>query len=117
MPIPKISRLILQKPARLTKADLINAESELGREIFGSIPAGHRREFFHHDKNIWIFHESWPNGPETREMTVRYEVRMTGVFKKPLGGKYKQLEGVELENFVSATKKYLELIKTYIYDK
>jgi hypothetical protein len=116
MPLPKISDLIFSNPKKITEADLINAESEAAREIFGPVPAGHRREFFHHGKNVWIFHESWPNGDQTREMTVRYEVRMTGVFKKPLGGKYKQLSGSELDNFIRATRKYLKLIKVRVYN-
>jgi basic membrane lipoprotein Med (substrate-binding protein (PBP1-ABC) superfamily) len=49
------------------------------------------------------------------EMTVRYEVRPTGVYKKPEGGMYEKIEGEELENFRRAARGYLKLVKTKLY--
>lgn len=101
---------------RPSRAELINAESRLGSMIFGPIPAGHRREFFHDRENIWIWHESWTDTERrARELTVRYEVRPSGVYKKLSAGKYFRLEGAELENFRKATRAYLSLIKQHIY--
>ena len=37
--------------------ELINAESALGRTLFGDVAPGHQREFFMHKKNVWIWHE------------------------------------------------------------
>jgi len=106
-------RLRFHRPSR---ADLINAESRLGSTIFGPIPTGHRREFFHDRENVWIWHESWVDaGRHTRQLTVRYEVRPSGVYKKISAGKYFRLEGAELENFRKATRLYLRLIKQHIY--
>ena len=101
---------------KLSYDDLINAESALGRTLFGPIPAGHQREFFQHKKNVWVWHESFLN-PEgvMEEMTIRYEVRPTGVYKKPMNGHYQKLEGAELDNFRKAAKGYLELVKTKLY--
>lgn len=101
---------------RPTRAELINAESSLGRTLFGPIPTGHRREFFHDRANVWIWHEGWtePNR-ESRQMTIRYEVRPTGVFKKLSAGSYVALEGNELENFRRAAHAYLYLIKRNLY--
>ena len=101
---------------RPTRAELINAESSLGRTLFGPIPAGHRREFFHDRENVWLWHEAWvePNR-EARQMTIRYEVRPTGVFKKLSAGSYVALEGNELENFRRAAHAYLYLIKRNLY--
>lgn len=87
--------------------DLINAESALGRTLFGPVPEGHVREFFHHQKNVWLWHE---NGT-----TIRYEVRKDGVYKRILGEKYHKITGSELENFRKATKTYLQLVKTHLY--
>ena len=99
-----------------TRADLINAESRLGSQLFGPIPAGHRREFFHDRDNIWIWHEGWTDeSHRTRQLTVRYEVRPNGVFKKLSAGKYLKLEGAELENFRRATHAYLKVIKQELY--
>ena len=89
--------------------DLINAESALGRTLFGDVAPGHRREFFMHKKNVWIWYE---NG-----LTIRYEVRECGVFKKVGEGGYQKVTGEELEHFTAATKAYLELVKTRIYNK
>ena len=100
----------------LTHADLINAESRLGSTIFGPIPAGHRREFFHDQENIWIWFESWHDETgRPHQLTVRYEVRTSGVYKKISAGAYFKLAGDELENFRRATHAYLGLIKKYLY--
>ncbi len=105
-------------PVHLTRADLINAESQLGSTIFGPIPAGHRREFFHDRNNVWIWHEDWSDGQNNpHQMTVRYEVRPTGVYKKIAQGKYLKLEGDELENFRKATHAYLYVIKKNLYQR
>lgn len=106
-------RLRFRRPSR---ADLINAESRLGSTIFGPIPEGHRREFFHDRENIWIWHESWTDSEHhARQLTVRYEVRPSGVYKKLSAGRYFKLEGAELENFLKATRTYLRLIKQHLY--
>ncbi len=101
----------------LTRADLINAESRLGSTIFGPIPAGHRREFFHDQNNVWIWHEDWYDGQNNpHQLTVRYEVRTSGIYKKVATGKYFKLEGEELENFRRATHVYLDVVKKNLYN-
>lgn len=101
---------------KLTMEELINAESAIGRMVFGPIPEGHRREFFESQKNVWFWYESWVDARGVmQEMTIRYEVRPTGVYKKVVGGSYSKLEGDELNNFRKAAKSYLNLIKTKLY--
>ncbi len=96
----------------MTKDDLINAESRLGSTIFSSVPAGHRREFFHDRENIWIWFESWRDETDHQhQLTVRYEVRTSGVYKKISAGSYFKLAGDELENFRRATHAYLYIVK------
>lgn len=109
VPVPRRSSL-------RTIDDKINAESELGRTIFGPIPAGHQREFFEHRKNLWIWHESWSEFGNRREVTMRYEVRPNGVFKRVNNLPYVKVSGEELDNFRAATKTYLDLIKTKLYN-
>lgn len=102
-----------RKPSR---AQLINAESRLGSQIFGPIPEGHRREFFHDRQNIWIWHEAWTDeNAHARQLTVRYEVRKTGVYKKVAAGAYFKLEGAELNNFRNAANTYLRVVKKWLY--
>lgn len=88
--------------------NLINAESALGRTLFGEVPAGHSREFFCLKKNVWLWYE---NG-----LMIRYEVRENGVYKQ-IGSNttYTKVVGEELRNFRNATKAYLELVKSHIY--
>lgn len=106
----------LRRTAFMTKDDLINAESRLGSTIFGPVPAGHRREFFHDRENIWIWFESWRDETDHQhQLTVRYEVRTSGVYKKISAGSYFKLAGDELENFRRATHAYLYIVKKYLY--
>lgn len=105
----------LHKSSLMTYADLINAESALGRTIFGPIPVGHQREFFVHKKNIWVWHEAWfdEKGAE-HGVTIRYEVRPNGVFKLA-NGRYVRLKDAELDNFANAVRTYYKLVKTNLY--
>jgi hypothetical protein len=111
----KLKKRILAEPdnpshlarVRSAEGDLINAESTLGRTVFGPVMPGHQREFFLLKKNVWIWYE---NGK-----TIRYEVRESGVYKKVDTGNYAKISGKELENFRAATKAYLQLLKMNLY--
>ena len=101
---------------RLSRDELINAESRLGRTIFGPIPEGHQREFFESKKNVWIWHESFTDKQgKFKTMTVRYEVKPNGVFKRVDRGNYRKIEGQELDNFRKAAHSYLSLVKAKLY--
>ena len=41
----------------LTERELLQLESEIGSQLFGDIPKGHRRSFFNLDETTWIWHE------------------------------------------------------------
>ncbi|MBQ6396385.1 hypothetical protein IJH89_02245, partial [Candidatus Saccharibacteria bacterium] len=62
-----------------------------------------------------IWHESWNEFGKRKNITLRYEVRPTGVYKTINNTHFEKLEGAELENFRAATKRYLELIKQNLY--
>lgn len=111
---------LFAKPKRYTSKpsydDLINIESNLGRTLFGPVPEGHQREFFASKPNVWIWYDKWEDITGViHEMTIRYEVRPDGVFKKTPDGKFAQIEGTELDNFVNAARRYFDLVKTQIY--
>ena len=94
---------------KAVERDLINAESALGRTLFGEVKAGHTREFFCLKKNVWLWYEDG--------LMIRYEVRENGVYKQVgKNDSYHKVTGEELENFRNATKAYLRLIKTRIYN-
>ena len=101
---------------RKTYDDLLNAESSLGRTLFGPIPEGHQREFFALRNNTWMWYENWfDNNGQVQEVALRYEVRPDGVYTKPLGGVYAKLEGKELNNFITAVRMYNKKVKTELY--
>ena len=101
---------------KLSYSDLMNAESELGRTLFGPIPYGRQREFFKSRNNVWIWHENWVNEfGDSQNITISYEVRPAGVYKKSAGKPYIKIEGEELDNFRQAAKNYLELVKAKLY--
>lgn len=113
--VPKNDDPLPKAAAYHTLEELINAESALGRTIFGPIPVGHQREFFKDKNNIWIWHESWHERGKKKEITVRYEVRKDGVYKKLAGKSYRKIEGAELENFRKALHAYLKVLKKELY--
>ena len=119
MPLKKFMKFLLAPTPysnKLTYDELVNAESALGRTLFGPIPIGHQREFFKAKNNVWIWHENWRDQlGNLQDMTIRYEVRPEGVFKKVADGDYAKIEGEELNNFRRAAKNYLELVKAKLY--
>lgn len=113
-----MKKVVRRRKVQPSRADLINTESRLGSQIFGPVPAGHRREFFHDQQNVWIWHEAWMDeNHHHHQLTVRYEARPSGVYKKLSAGKYVKLEGEELENFRKATHVYLHAIKKHLYSR
>lgn len=104
---------------KLTDHQLIKLESEIGRTLFGEIPAGHSREFFCLDPETWIWYEQWKdeNGKQ-QSHTIRYEVHPNGILKVQDGGRnYSFLEGQELKNLALATRMYQERVMRELYKR
>lgn len=102
---------------QLTERDLIQLESEIGAQLFGPIPHGHRREFFCLDAKTWIWHEEWFDDKRKHQLsTTRYEVQDDGrILKVSEGAHYDFLEGQELQNLELAIKLYYERIAREVY--
>lgn len=103
----------------LTERELIELESEIGRELFGPIPAGHRREFFCLDNHTWVWYEEWQDidTGKKKALTTRYEVHENGILKVQDGTSYRFIEGEELKNLSVAVRLYYERIMRGIYKK
>lgn len=100
----------------LTERQLIELESEIGRTVFGPVPAGHRREFFCLDDHTWVWYEEWVDEHRKKQsMTTRYEVHESGILKAQDGKSYKFIEGEELQNLALATKLYYEQVMRGVY--
>lgn len=105
--------------SKLSERELIRLESEIGRELFGPVPAGHRREFFCLDEQTWIWHEEWtdPRTKLLRQITTRYEVHPNGILKVQDGQQYRFIDGEELHNLGVATALYRERVLRRIYNR
>ena len=100
----------------MTERELIELESELGRDIFGPIEKGGRREFFCLDKHTWIWYEEWVDNAKTkRSRTTRYELHDNGIMKAQDGTNYQFLDGQELKNFGVAVRMYYERVMRGLY--
>lgn len=112
--VPKVTRPF----KKLTERELIQLESEIGRELFGPIPKDHRREFFNLDKNTWIWYEEYKdNAGLVQSSTTRYEVQDRGILKAQDGAQYSYLEGDELKNLAVAVEMYYERVAREVYKR
>lgn len=103
---------------RYTRRDLIRMESKIGAQLFGPVPAGHRREFFYLDNNTWVWYEEWMDeAGKRRELTTRYEIHQSGVLKVQDGQPYAVVEGNELRNLQQAIKLYYQRTSREIYQR
>ena len=103
----------------LTERQLIELESEIGRELFGPIPAGHQRDFFCLDDHTWVWYAEWTDVAtgQKRSTTTRYEVHQNGILKAQDGTTYKFIEGQELRNLALAVRLYYEQTMRQIYKR
>jgi len=101
---------------KMSERQLIQLESDIGRELFGPIPNGHRREFFCLDEKTCIWYEEYKDAagkPVTA--TTRYEIQGDKVLKAQEGARYSYLEGAELKNLLLAIGMYYERVMRGIY--
>jgi hypothetical protein len=104
---------------KLTTRDLIRMESKIGSQLFGPIPAGHRREFFCLDEQTWVWYEEWIDEATGRrqELTTRYELHPNGILKVQDGQPYMVVEGEELRNLAIAIRMYYQQTMQDIYHR
>lgn len=95
--------------------DLLRSAATIGGRLFGSIPAGHRREFFCLDKNTWIWHEEWIDSLGNRQVqTMRYDVRPDTILKTLDGSSYQALNATETDNLITAARNYRTAIRAQL---
>lgn len=102
---------LLQQKAEQRRADayraLIHHEAKIGGQLFGPVPAGHRREFFCLDEYTWVWHEEWTDtAGHAQSVTTRYDVQPHGVFKAQGNQHYQPLNDEEGYNFYRAVRLY-----------
>lgn len=104
--LPKITRQTDAQRAAELERELIRVEAKIGGELFGTVPAGHRRDFFCLDEHTWIWHEEWLENGERKAVTTRYDVRPNAILKSQLGQPYQPLGKDEARNLYQATQLY-----------
>lgn len=103
---------------QLTERELLQLESEIGSQLFGPIPKGHRRSFFNLDQSTWIWHEEWLDEKSNlQQATTRYEIQNDHILKVQEGARYSYLEGKELENLALAVQMYFERVMREVYQR
>lgn len=108
--LPKLPKILPQedqdKHAQKLHREMLKLESEIGGQLFGPIPKGHRREFFCLDQHTWVWHEEWLENGKRRIVTTRYEIRPSGVLKVQDGQAYQRLTESEARNLYWAITLY-----------
>ena len=110
--LPKITRQSDEQRAAEAERNLIRYEAKIGGELFGAIPAGHRRDFFCLDEHTWIWHEQWSEQGQPKTVTTRYDVRPTTILKSQVGQPYQPLTKDEARNFYRATQLYEQQVSS-----
>ena len=106
----------LSSPKKITERELIQRESEIGRELFGPVPAGHRREFFCLDEKTCVWYEEYKDSKgKPVSHTTRYEIQGDKVLKAQDGARYSYLEGAELKNLLMAINLYYNKVMRGVY--
>jgi len=113
--LPKIFKQSDNTPRR-DDEELIRYEAQIGGQLFGALPKGHRREFFCLDEHTWVWHEEWTDENGKRQaVTTRYDVRPSGILKAQ-GSQYQPLSTQETINLYQAIELYEQQVSA-AYDK
>ncbi len=97
-----------QRRVRARQA-ILHHMARIGGQVFGSIPAGVRREFFCLDRHTWVWHEEWIDQTgRRRAVTTRYDVRPRGILKSQGTNSYQRLTETEERNFRAAAEIYYQ---------
>ena len=116
--LPKLPQRSPLRRRALTAHDLIRREAAIGAELFGPIPAGHRREFFCLDESTWIWHEEWVDlDGKRQEITTRYEIRGNQVIKAQGSQPYVTVTGQEADNLLEAVSLYYQRVMREVYNR
>ena len=95
------------------RSDLIRRESEIGRNVFGPIPDGVRREFFCLDHDTWVWHEQYAGNLQV----TKYKIKKHEIIKSVDGGQYERVSIEEARRLALATQTYKTRVQRDLYDK
>lgn len=111
--LPKIPRTRNTDDHAFTNK-LIAEESKIGGQLFGPVPAGHRREFFCLDEHTWIWHEEWKDEQgKHQSLTTRYNVRPDGILKSQGSNPYSKVSFNEAATLYHAVCLYEQQVDAH----
>ncbi len=100
------------------RRELIRKEAKIGTNVFGSVPLGHKRDFFCLDTHTWVWHEEWIDNKGYRQvLNTCYTVRPSGVLKSQNNGPYQALKLEEAINFRDAVRVYYKRVLGQLYNQ
>ena len=106
------SKLLGSQPSQLDiKQELLRKESEIGRQLFGPIPPGTKRDFFRLDTTTWVWHEESPQGVRN----TKYMVRPKEIVKSVNGGHYQPISQKEAHHLLKAAELYVKRTDDELY--
>ena len=108
--LPKITRQTPEQRDADLQRKLIRFEAKIGGELFGAVPAGHRRDFFCLNEHTWVWHEEWLEQGQHKAVTTRYDVRPNAILKSQIGQPYQPVAKEEARNLYRATQLYRQRI-------
>lgn len=96
--------------------NLIRHEARIGGTVFGTVPKGHRREFFCLDRHTWVWHEEWRDAKGQQQIrTTRYDVRPDGILKSQ-NGHYQKVQPAEAQRLRQAAYLYIQRVNNEMYN-
>ena len=105
------------KPVRSLLSQMIERESAIGAQLFGQIPPNRERQFFMLDSHTWIWYEAWTDNKGKHEVTTRYELHGSRIYKIQNGQPGVMLLGSELNNFYTAVNQYYRRVAAEVYNR
>lgn len=103
-----------------TIADLMQAESEIGSEIFCNNQNGNYIKFFNENRDHWfLYQEKRLDNGMVQSHTIHYEIQPNGILKTcdKTGPYFEYICEGELNNFLVATDIYYSRVMSKIYNK
>jgi hypothetical protein len=103
---------------RKLKRQLLAKESAIGKALFGSVPKGHRRDFYVLDAQTIIWNEAWRDNRNKERMTrTRYEIYPNKIVKAQDGQPPRFISKEEATQLLTAMRWYRYLVGKNIYGK
>jgi hypothetical protein len=97
---------------------LIRKEAVIGGQLFGKLPAGHRREFYNLDKQNWVWYEERINSKGIKQVrNTTYTISFDGIIKSHDGLSCSRISYSEARNLLEAIKLYYKKVSKELYQQ